>query len=72
MAKRNKFFNIYFITALIGGLSIFYLLSFVFVLNDVSGGSSREMKKKYCKKNPHDCNITLKRLKAKEKRDASF
>jgi len=67
MAKKNKFFNIYFVTALIGGFSILYLFSFVFVMHDMSGGSSREIKKKFCKKNPHECNVTLKRLKEKEK-----
>jgi len=67
MAKRNKFFNIYFVTAFIGGFSILYLFSFVFVLNDMSGGSSREVKKKFCKKNPHECNVTLKRLREQKK-----
>jgi hypothetical protein len=55
------------VTALIGGFSILYLFSFAFVINDVSGGSSREMKKKYCKKNPDECNVTLKRSKVDEK-----
>jgi len=65
----KKYFNIYVVTALIGGFSLLYLFSFAFVLSDVSGGSSREIKKKYCKKNPDDCNITLIRLKAKEQRN---
>jgi len=68
MRKRiNKYFNIYVITALIGGFSVLYLFSFSFVLNDVSGSSSREIKKKYCEKNPDDCNISLIRLKQKNK-----
>lgn len=65
--KIGKYFNIYVVTALIGGFSILYLFSFAFVINDVSGGSSREMKKKYCKKNPDECNVTLKRSKVDEK-----
>ena len=56
----KKYFNIYVVTAFIGIFSILYLLSFAFVLNDVSGGSSREMKKVYCKKNPAECNVTVK------------
>ncbi|QOP44788.1 hypothetical protein [Sulfurimonas paralvinellae] len=59
----KKYLNIYVVTALIGGFSVLYLFSFAFVLNDVTGGSSREMKKKYCKKNPDECNVTLKRQK---------
>jgi len=65
----KKYFNIYVVTALIGGFSVLYLFSFAFVLSDVSSGSSREMKKKYCKKNPDDCNATLLRRKAKEQRN---
>jgi hypothetical protein len=63
----SKYVNIYVVTAFIGGFSILYLFSFAFVINDVSGGSSREMKKKYCEKNPDECNVTLKRSKVDEK-----
>ena len=57
----RKYFNIYVVTGLIGVFSVLYILSFAFVLNDVSGGSSREMKKKYCEKNPDECNVSIKR-----------
>lgn len=63
----SKYVNIYVVTAFIGGFSILYLFSFAFVMSDVSGGSSREMKKKYCEKNPDECNVTLKRSKISAK-----
>lgn len=56
----NKYLNIYVVTAFIGIFSILYLLSFAFVLSDVSSGSSREMKKVYCEKNPLECNVSMK------------
>ena len=58
--KINKYFNIYVVTAIIGICSLLYILSFAFVLSDVSSGSSREMKKVYCEKNPAECNVTIK------------
>lgn len=57
----KKYLNIYVITGLIGLFSILYLLSFAFVLSDVSSGSSREMKKVYCEENPRECNVTIKK-----------
>lgn len=57
----SKYLNIYVVTGLIGIFSILYLISFVFILNDVTGGSSREMKKKYCEKNPQECNVSITR-----------
>jgi len=57
----SKYLNIYVVTAFIGGFSILYLFSFAFVLNDVATGSSRDMKKAYCKENPNECNVSLKR-----------
>ena len=65
----KKYFNIYVVTALIGGFSVLYLVSFAFVLSDVSSGSSREMKKKFCKKNPDECNATLINRKYKMQAD---
>ncbi len=57
----SKYLNIYVVTGLIGISSILYLISFVFILNDVTGGSSRDMKKKYCEKNPQECNVSINR-----------
>jgi len=59
--KISKYFNIYVVTALIGGFSILYIFSYAFVFNDVTTGSSRDIKKAYCKKNPDECNVSLKR-----------
>jgi len=60
--KISKYFNIYVVTALIGGISFLYLLSFAFVINDVSNGSSLKMKKAYmehkkqlCLQDPSQC-----------------
>lgn len=41
----KKYLNIYVVIALIGGFSFLYMLSFAFVLNDVSKGSSLQMKR---------------------------
>lgn len=44
-AKVKKYLNIYVVAGLIGGFVFLYLLSFIFVLNDVSNGSSAQMKR---------------------------
>jgi len=62
-----KYFNIYVVSWLIGVCSILYILSFAFVFNDVAGGSSRDMKKKYCEKNPQECNVSIKRSTVEKK-----
>lgn len=41
----KKYLNIYVVIALIGGFSFLYMLSFAFVLNDVSKGSSLQIKR---------------------------
>ncbi|MEA3369971.1 MAG: hypothetical protein U9Q40_01375 [Campylobacterota bacterium] len=46
----KKYFNIYIVIALIGGFSFLYMLSFAFVINDVSKGSSLQMKRDMMKK----------------------
>jgi len=48
--KISQYFNIYVVAGLIGSFSILYLFSLVFVLNDLSGGSSLKMKKELMKK----------------------
>jgi hypothetical protein len=63
----KKYFNIYMVLGLIAVSSVLYIFSFAFVLNDVAGGSSREMKKKYCEKNPQECNVSIKRDVAQKK-----
>lgn len=51
MPKRlKKYINIYVVVGLIGGFSILYMLSLVFIMNDVANGSSLQMKRDYLKK----------------------
>jgi len=46
MKRRvNKYFNIYVVSSLIGVFSFLYMLSFAFIINDVSNGSSLQMKR---------------------------
>jgi len=63
----KKYLNIYMVLGLIAIASVLYIFSFAFILNDVSGGSSREIKKKYCEKNPHECNVSIKRNTTEKK-----
>ncbi|MDD2905657.1 MAG: hypothetical protein WBK95_03580 [Sulfurimonas sp.] len=65
--KLSRYFNIYVVIWFIGVFSILYLLSFAFILNDVAGGSSREMKKIYCTENPEECNVSIKKERTQEK-----
>lgn len=58
--KISKYFNIYVVTAFIGGFSLLYIFSYAFVFNDVTTGSSRDIKKAYCEKNPDECKVSLK------------
>lgn len=53
--KVSQYFNIYFVTTCIGCASLFYMLSFVCVCDDIGNSSSRAMKQKYCKENPGVC-----------------
>lgn len=53
--KINKYFNIYVVTSLIAGFSLIYMLSFAFVINDVSKGSSLQMKRDMMKKENIQC-----------------
>lgn len=41
----KKYLNIYVVIALIGGFSFLYMLSFAFIVNDISKGSSLQMKR---------------------------
>lgn len=41
----KKYFNMYVVFGLISAFSFLYMLSFAFVINDVSNGSSLQMKK---------------------------
>jgi len=53
--KIKKYLNIYVVVGLIGFFSFLYMLSFMFVLNDVANGSSAQMK--------HDKMLKEKKLK---------
>lgn len=60
--KVSKYFNIYFVIGFIGVFSFLYMLSFVFVINDINSGSSVEINKAYihhkkelCKQDPTQC-----------------
>ena len=53
--KFSKYINIYVVIAFIGIFSFGYLFSFIFVINDVSSGSSLKMKKEFCSQNPEKC-----------------
>lgn len=66
-ATLKKYLNIYVVGGFITFFSILYVFSFAFVLSDVSGGSSREIKKKYCEKNPQECKVTIKRSTVEKK-----
>jgi hypothetical protein len=59
--KISKYLNIYVVVGWIGFFSFAYMLSFAFVQNDISSGSSRDIRKKYCEKNPQECNVSVKR-----------
>lgn len=61
MKKISKYFNIYVVIVFIAITSFFYMFSFAFVLNDVSSGSSRAMKKKLCKEKPEVCYVSPKK-----------
>ena len=61
--KLSQYVNIYVVTGLIGIFSILYILSFAFVISDVSSGSSRDMKKVYCEQNPEKCNVNIDKAK---------
>jgi len=49
MKRIKKYLNIYVVVGFIGVFSLLYMLSFVFVLNDVANGSSADMKREYLK-----------------------
>jgi hypothetical protein len=58
----RKYFNIYFVIGFIGVFSFLYMLSFIFVINDINNGSSVEINKAYiqhkkelCKQDPTQC-----------------
>ncbi len=51
LAQIKKYLNIYVVVGFIAAFSLLYMLSFVFVLNDVANGSSADMKREYLKKN---------------------
>ena len=59
--KTQQYFNIYVVVGFIGIFSLLYLFSFAFILNQVSSGSSRDIKKEYCLQNPVKCNIGIKK-----------
>lgn len=44
-AKMKKYLNIYVVAGFIGGFVFLYMLSFIFVINDVANGSSAQMKR---------------------------
>jgi len=48
--KIKQYFNIYFVIAFIGIFSLLYMLSFMFVINDINSGSSAEIKKEKMQK----------------------
>jgi len=48
--KIKKYLNIYVVVGFIGFFSFLYMLSFVFILNDVANGSSAQMKRDLMKK----------------------
>ncbi len=51
MTKRiKKYLNIYVVIALIGGFSFLYMLSYVFVMHDITKGSSLQIKRDMIKK----------------------
>jgi len=58
--KLSKYLNIYVISGLIAFFSVFYIISYMFLFNDIQSGSSREMKKKYCEKYPQKCKLVTK------------
>jgi len=62
----KEYLNIYVVLGLIGVASVLYIFSFAFLFNDIAGSSSREIKKKYCEKNPQECNISIKRNKSEK------
>lgn len=51
LKQIKKYLNIYIVVGFIGVFSLLYMLSFVFVINDVANGSSADMKREYLKKN---------------------
>lgn len=53
--KFSKYFNIYVVTSLILGFSIIYMLSFAVIINDVSNGSSLQMKRDMLKEQGLKC-----------------
>ena len=48
--KHKQYRNIYFVISFIGFFSLFYMLSFVFVVNDIQNGSSSKIKKEKMQK----------------------
>lgn len=48
--KIKQYFNIYFVIAFIGIFSLLYMLSFMFVINDINSGSSAQIKKEKMQK----------------------
>ena len=50
LQQIKKYMNIYVVVGFIGVFSLLYMLSFVFIINDVANGSSVEMKREYLKK----------------------
>ena len=48
--KIKQYFNIYFVIAFIGIFSLLYMLSFMFVINDIQNGSSAQIKKEKMQK----------------------
>jgi hypothetical protein len=46
----KKYLNIYVVVGFIGAFSFLYMMSFAFVLHDVTNGSSLQMKRDYLQK----------------------
>ena len=52
---NQKYGNIVIVTIGVSFFSLMYLISSAFLYMDISSGSSRDMKKKFCKENPEQC-----------------
>ena len=55
---NQRYFNILFVTYGVAFFSLMYIFSYAFILSDVSNGSSRAMKQKFCQENPGVCKKT--------------
>ncbi|QSZ41887.1 hypothetical protein GJV85_07135 [Sulfurimonas aquatica] len=58
---NQRYVNIMIVTYGVAFFSLMYIFSYAFIFNDVSNGSSRAMKKKFCQENPDKCRVKPKR-----------